>query len=237
VDKEKLAISEKIDLPKQKAENRERSVSSELLELQKEEEKEKTEERINEIRQKLSSDPSDLSFCLIPSYLSQNEGKMHISFNMNIIEGFFTDQGLSKEQISEFKIEFRKLLWSNKTTRSIASILPGRFREIFIRIESLKGDTLKVFTNNLESIYDSEDRELILRDTIHHLFHFVQRKKGVSGIKHFFTRLPIIHQLSGYEKEARDFARKTNLGNRSWSELVQFSNLAKRDRSKLKIEV
>ena len=171
------------------------------------------------------------------SPLTANEGNMSLSVNNDAVKSFLINQGLSEEQAADLKIEFGKLRWSNKATRFLASFFPGRFREIFTRIESLKGNTLKIFTNNLDSIYDAGDTDLIARDTIHHLVHFAQRKKGMSRLTHFLTRLPIIHGLSKYEKEARNLANQANLDNEPWADMIQFSSQREQGNNRLKIKV
>jgi len=95
----------------------------------------------------------------------------------------------------------------------------------------------KIFTNNLDSVYDAGDAELIARDTIHHLVHFAQRKRGMSRFAHFFTRLPIIHGLSKYEKEARSFAKEADLENGPWANVIQFSSRRGQGSGRLKIKV
>ncbi|HOX60727.1 MAG TPA: hypothetical protein PLV72_01825 [Candidatus Magasanikbacteria bacterium] len=150
--------------------------------------------------------------------------KTEILVDIDLARQFLISQGLTEEQARSLKIEYKNLIWSNKVTRAIAKFLPGRLGEFFTRIESSKGDTLKIFTNNLEVLHGTEDTEKIIRDTTHHLMHFVQRKKGTSWIKHLITRLPIVHGLSQYEREARKIAEKADLSSEQWSGLVKFSN-------------
>lgn len=168
--------------------------------------------------------------------LSATEGEMKISLDPETIKKFLIEQGLSEEQISDLKIEFTTLPWSNRLTRSVAGLLPERLKEIFTRIESLQGDTLKIFTNNLEAIYDPNDQETIIRDTVHHLAHYVQKKKGAGVLTRLITRLPIIHRLSKHEREARQIANSVDLQNSPLANLVQFSN-QKKSNGRLKIKV
>src|SRR3989339_166736 len=230
---------EEVALPKQ-PENQPREVLTipEITPKQHEESERRAAEKIEEIRKQLSTPESTPSAkAATSSPLTANEGNMSLSVNNDAVKSFLINQGLSEEQAADLKIEFGKLRWSNKATRFLASFFPGRFREIFTRIESLKGNTLKIFTNNLDSIYDAGDTELIARDTIHHLVHFAQRKKGMSRLTHFLTRLPIIHGLSKYEKEARNFAKEADLENGPWANVIQFSSRRGQGSGRLKIKV
>ena len=168
---------------------------------------------------------------------SRTSNKHHHEF----VKSFFLDQGLSEEQIAVFKIKFGKLHWSNKVTRFLASFLPGRLREIFTRIQSLKGNTLKFFTNNLDSIYDMGDAELIARDTIHHLMHFVQGKRPEKRLNIFFHYLTHLIPMSLYtpphEKEARNLANEADLGSGPLANMVQFSSNREQGNNRLKIKV
>ncbi|HCC23158.1 TPA: hypothetical protein DF272_03195 [Candidatus Falkowbacteria bacterium] len=195
-------------------------------------------EQIEEIREKLQ--PREINSTTKPgtsSPLSASDGGMRLSVDANAVKIFLLAQGLSEEQAADLKIEFGHLRWSNKATRFLASFLPGRVREIFTRIESLKGNTLKIFTNNLDSIYDAGDTELIARDTIHHLVHFAQKKKGMSRFTHFLTRFPIVHGLSKYEKEARKLANEADIKNGPCANIIQFSSQREQGNDKLKIRV
>jgi len=214
------------------------SPAPETVSEQRIEEGREAEKRIAEIRDQLKLDEEERpTKTIAASPVSASEGKMQISFDVDAVKGFLIEQGLSEEQAADLKIEFGKLRWSNEATRFFASFLPDRFREIFTRVESLKGNTLKVFTNNLDAIYDKDSGDIVARDTIHHLVHFAQRKKGVGGFKHFLTRLPIIHGLSKYEKEARNIAREADLENGPWVNLVQFSSQREDGNNNLKIKI
>ena len=228
---------EEVALPNVEKPTAETLPTPEITPEQKAEAERNATKQIEEIRQQLQPEEELPIKTATSSPLSANEGSMRLSIDSNAIKSFLLAQGLSEEQAADLKIEFGKLRWSNKATRFLASFLPGRFREIFTRIESLKGNTLKIFTNNLDSIYDTGDTNLIARDTIHHLVHFAQRKKGMSRFTHFLTRLPIVHGLSKYEKEARNLANQADLENGPWASMIQFSSYREQGNGRLKIKV
>jgi len=233
---------EEVALPKQpEGPSREVPATPEITPEQRKESEKAATERITEIMEQLSvPDNIPSTKTATSSPLVASEGSMNLSVDPDAVKSFFLDQGLSEEQIAVFKIKFGKLHWSNKVTRFLASFLPGRLREI-TRIQSLKGNTLKFFTNNLDSIYDMGDAELIARDTIHHLMHFVQGKRPEKRLNIFFHYLTHLIPMSLYtpphETEARNLANEADLGSGPLANMVQFSSNREQRNNRLKIKV
>ena len=231
------------DLPKPEKPGQEEipaEVETELNVEEVVEEETRVTERIEEIRSGLHSEEETALARRGSISSSVVEGSMRLSINDEAVSSFLVEQGLTTEQAQNLKIKFTRLPQSSRMTRGIIArlpFLPERIKEIFTRIQSLKGDTLEIYTNNLEAIYGDDDAELIARDTLHHLAHFAQRKKGVGRLKHFLTRLPIIHGLSRHEREARDIARGADLGSGELPSIVHFSNQNKQGDNRLKIKL
>lgn len=59
----------------------------------------------------------------------------------------------------------------------------------------------------------------------------------MSKLKHFLTRLSIIHGLSKYEKDARNLANEADLNNGPWANMIQFSSQQEQGNDRLKIKV
>lgn len=213
----------------------------EITPEQKAEAERNTAEQIENIMEQLQPREKLPTKTATSSPLSTNEGSMRLFVDTDAVKSFLLAQGLSEEQAVDLKIEFGKLRWSNKATRFLASFLPGRLREIFSRIATHKKDKLKIFTNNLEANYTSEDQEVITREIIHRLVHIIQSKrpkKRLNRVLHFSTHLiPMSLYTSHNEKEARKLANEADLENGPWASMIQFSSQRKQGNDKLKIKV
>jgi len=153
---------------------------------------------------------------------------VRLEVSRTVVDEFLRSQGLTESNITDLKIEFVDLRQGNIIDRTIASFpknvaafLPRRFRLIFTRAESLSGNTLKIFVNNIEQQCDQGDTELLARDTIHHLVHYAQMKKGEFGkTAWLLSRLPFFHHSSKIEKQARAAVRTINWADPIWNKLI-----------------